>query len=94
MNIKEIIEKMNEVINDAAMASDVRRKELESLAKQLWSTLLPDSQMGEYHKALKNNGDKWNPVRTIIDEYENKDLLYRVADWPASGGDLSTCKKQ
>ena len=85
---------MNDVINDAAMTSDIRRKELESLAKQLWSVVMPESKLGEYHIALKNNGNKWDPVRAIIDKYENKDLIYRVADWPASGGDLSTCKKQ
>ena len=93
MDIEKIIGNMNKVINNQALDGPTRRTKLESLAEKLWKVLMPGHEMGNFHEALKGNKDIWLPVSKVIDTYENKELLERVIEWPASGGDLSNCKR-
>ncbi len=90
MPIAEIIKEIDWTLAQAQMRAALRAGRLEELALRLWAEAFPDVKRGGMNKLTPEQLKKgWAPIREEIDRYQSRDRIYKVADWPGSGGDLS-----
>jgi len=90
MGIPEIVAEIDSTLRDRALSANTKRSRLEELALRLWGATFPNVPLGEYHALPRDCVEaSWKPVREIIDGFDTRESIYVVADWPATGADLS-----
>jgi len=86
-----VIEEINKTINDISVDRIIKIEKLKQLACIYWKIVFPEYGTDSYQLlSLEEKMLRWETARQkdLIDKYPNKEYIFYVLDWPASGGNF------
>lgn len=91
MTIAQILDEIDWTLTKTALAPRLRAERLQELATALWRLAFPSTAIECIHSLPPEEvANAWKPIRAAISKYKAAAKIFRVADWPGTGEDLST----
>ena len=87
MVLQESIRQINKLICEIHQYRNERIALLEKLANEAWELIFPEDKENVLLKSSERK-KRWQAVESQIEEFECKEEIQKVLQWPASGGNF------
>lgn len=89
MSLAETVAEISQVL-DSPPSPGEAKEVLERLAAQLWREAFSIVDLGDYANLDDAAAERqWARISSEAHKFDNADQILEIAEWPASGGDLS-----
>jgi hypothetical protein len=89
MQIEEIVDKIGKTIANLDLEREEKINRLKRLADECWNEVFPERGTPQYEElSVEERHRRWESVRGLVRQRQDADYVFKVLDWPGSGGDF------